>query len=574
VQSSTLSITAGKDSVVRSNPFTVVISDQPQNVYTVQIEDPSTSDVNPSLTVDQVGYLKDSSISVNDQMGRHVIGGQFKTDASGKRTVQFETTAETTDKTYTIRVNGSGVGDYDKVKIRVEKGSITFSASGDGSYYLGEEVKLTGTNTDSGEVWLFVTGPNLMGTDGVILKQLPIQTEAYHAGPSDKISVKTDGTWEYKWDTSRIGLDTGAYTIYATSVMTNGKSSSDREGAVKLSDSEYATVSVTLKQPFLSAIPSGAIVAKGDKIYIRGIAEGAPSCLQLYIFGPNKYVTESITVEDDGSYAKKLEIDSNWASNQYFVVIEHPMYNNVIDVDENYYDKNGHPVCSKNSAAYAYTALEIKNFSYAYDSDLQSSFVVEGINKLQGSNAANALTQMIDSANIDDIYTKLTFTVAEPWIKINNPGDQTIGSKFTITGATNLVADDQILIEIVSSSFNAVDKSSTSATSGVSQTTKIVAGEGGNGTWSVDVDTTNWKLDEYTIKAGGIEVDVTSTANFNLTVGSGAKTPTQSSHETSAVAPVAPKTSTPLETPATPGFGAFVALAGLGAVALLVLRRN
>ncbi|MBU3833410.1 MAG: PGF-CTERM sorting domain-containing protein, partial [Candidatus Methanocorpusculum faecipullorum] len=27
-------------------------------------------------------------------------------------------------------------------------------------------------------------------------------------------------------------------------------------------------------------------------------------------------------------------------------------------------------------------------------------------------------------------------------------------------------------------------------------------------------------------------------------------------------------------TPATPGFGAFVALAGLGAVALLVLRRN
>ncbi|WP_425438313.1 PGF-CTERM sorting domain-containing protein, partial [Methanocorpusculum petauri] len=27
-------------------------------------------------------------------------------------------------------------------------------------------------------------------------------------------------------------------------------------------------------------------------------------------------------------------------------------------------------------------------------------------------------------------------------------------------------------------------------------------------------------------------------------------------------------------TPSTPGFGAFIALAGLGAVALLVLRRN
>ena len=45
---------------------------------------------------------------------------------------------------------------------------------------------------------------------------------------------------------------------------------------------------------------------------------------------------------------------------------------------------------------------------------------------------------MIDDANVDDIYTKLTFTVAEPWIKIVNPGDKAMGSKFTITGTTNL----------------------------------------------------------------------------------------------------------------------------------------
>ena len=82
--------------------------------------------------------------------------------------------------------------------------------------------------------------------------------------------MKTDDTWEYKWDTSNSGLDTGSYTIYATSVLTNGKSSSaaetsvtnyatkDEKGkywAVKLSDSEYATVSVSLKQPFLSLRP-------------------------------------------------------------------------------------------------------------------------------------------------------------------------------------------------------------------------------------------------------------------------------------------------------------------------------
>lgn len=41
------------------------------------------------------------------------------------------------------------------------------------------------------------------------------------------------------------------------------------------------------------------------------------------------------------------------------------------------------------------------------------SFVVCGSNKLQGRAAADALTEMIDNANIDDIYAKLTFTVAE-----------------------------------------------------------------------------------------------------------------------------------------------------------------
>ncbi|HJK74951.1 MAG TPA: PGF-CTERM sorting domain-containing protein, partial [Methanocorpusculum sp.] len=322
-------------------------------------------------------------------------------------------------------------------------------------------------------------------TNGEVLKQLPIHVAAPGNSP---VSVKTDNTWEYKWDTSRCGLDTGAYTIYATS------SSADKSHLTK---TEYATVSVNLKQPFLSAVPSGTVVAKGDKIYIRGTAEGNPSTLALYIFGPNKYVKDSITVEDDGTYEKKLDIGSEWSSNQYFVVIEHPMYNGVIDVDQVYY--NGNTVVSTKEES-TYTTLEIKNFGNQTNVGLQASFIVEGTNKLQGSNAADALTKMIDSANIDDIYTKLTFTVAEPWIKIENPGDQGVDTKFTITGTTNLAVDDQILVEVVSSSFNAIDKTSTSSTSGISMTTKVVAGEGTDNVWSVEVDTTNWKLDEYTIK--------------------------------------------------------------------------
>ena len=561
MQSTSLSITAAQDSVIRSNPFTVTIqgdSNEQYNVYITNPEDNSAK--NPTVQQGQAGFQE--YITNADDI---TTGAVFKTDASGKRTIQFNTNADTEDKSYTIRVEETGENpDWDEVKVKVEKGAVTMSASGDGSYYIGEEITLSGTNSDSSEVFLFITGPNLI-TDGEVLKALPGHKAAYTA--TSPVAVKTDNTWEYKWDTSGCGLDTGAYTIYATSVLTNGKSSSASGGAAKLSDSEYATVSVNLKQPFLSAVPSGTVVAKGDKIYIRGTAEGDPSTLMLYIFGPNKYVRESITVEDDGTYEKKLDIGSDWSSNQYFVVIEHPMYNGVIDVDQVYY--KGNTVTDKANSTY--TTLEIKNFGNQTNVGLQASFIVEGINKLQGSNAADALTKMIDSANIDDIYTKLTFTVAEPWIKIENPGDQAVDSKFTISGTTNLAVDDQILVEVVSSSFNAVDKTSTSTTSGISMTTKVVAGEGTDNVWSVEVDTTNWKLDEYTIKASGIEVDVSTTTNFNVVEKTVTPTPTSTGATPTTTATA---TATATATPATPGFGAFVALAGLGAVALLVLRRN
>ena len=581
VQSTGLTLSAAKDSVIRSNPFTVTIQGDSQMVYFVYLDGASASDANPTLQLGQSGMVTtDAGPAVDDTVSLVGTGGNlaftygyFETDASGKRTVQYNTVAGTDDKTYTIKVYETGMkkadveaavevdihgNDYDSVKVKVEKGAVTISASGDGSYYIGDEITLSGTNTDSDTIYLFITGPNLL-TNGEDLKQLPGHVAA--AG-GNSVSVKTDNTWEYKWSTSGCGLDTGAYTIYATS------DSADKSSLTKV---EYATVSVNLKQPFLSAVPSGTVVAKGDKIYIRGTAEGDPSTLQMYIFGPNKFYQDTITVEDDGSYEKKVEIDSNWASNQYYVVIEHPMYNNKIDVYMSYADGTAYTDKDASGRSAQVLIWIPKDTANADFDAAQDSFTVWGTNKLQGSNAADALTKMIDNANIDDVYTKLTFTVAEPWIKIENPGDQAVDTKFTITGTTNLAVDDQILVEVVSSSFNAIDKTSTSTTSGVSMTTKVVAGEGTDNVWSVEVDTTNWKLDEYTIKASGIEVDVSTTTNFNLVEQIVTPTATATATGTATATATATATTAPTQ---TPGFGAFVALAGLGAVALLVLRRN
>ncbi len=49
----------------------------------------------------------------------------------------------------------------DQVDVKVEKGAVTIVAAGDQSYYLGEEVKFSGTNTESATTYLFIIGPNL-----------------------------------------------------------------------------------------------------------------------------------------------------------------------------------------------------------------------------------------------------------------------------------------------------------------------------------------------------------------------------------------------------------------------------
>ena len=241
VQSATLTITAAQDSVIRSNPFTVTISGEAETKYHVSIEGASDSDVNPQLQPGQIGL--EGAISTDG------TEADFKTDASGKRTIQYNTAADTTDKTYTIRVDATdNSGDHDTVKVKVEKGAVTISASGDGSYYIGSEITLSGTNTDSDTVYLFITGPNLDSNGEKLLDLTP----AVDGG--SPVSVKTDNTWEKTWETAKTGLDTGAYTIYATS---------NPVGKNSLSSTEYATVSVSLKQPFLSAVPSGTIIAKG-----------------------------------------------------------------------------------------------------------------------------------------------------------------------------------------------------------------------------------------------------------------------------------------------------------------------
>ena len=179
---------------------------------------------------------------------------------------------------------------------------------------------------------------------------------------------------------------------------------------------------------------------------------------------------------------------------------------------------------------------------------------------------------------------QLQFLVETPVITVTPIGDHNVGDKFTITGTTNLAVGDNVLFTVRSSSFQPTDKTQGAAFAGASGTVQVTQGTSGLNAVSFDVDASTFKPDEYLVTADSVGLPNTNqavgTALFNVLQASApTATTTPVGSMTSAAPTVMPTTAmpttvAPTKTPTQPGFGALVALIGLGAVALLVVRRH
>jgi PGF-CTERM protein len=573
-------IESNKDTVVRNNDFAVTITGRPNTGYALWVKGTS------SIATDTVPYIKANQNGVAlGGAGAYVFtgvaagptvagdisptvapaGGAYQAlvtlSSSGTRTVGFGTDDTTKDQSYTIRADIIPVPavfpyspTYDTVKVKVEKGGVTITASGDSSYYIGEEIVISGTNTDSSDTWLFITGPNLKSKGAPIFDPKDgVQTGTAAAGARTDdlpilgswapVSVETDDTWEYKWNTAGVNLDTGSYTIYAVTTPTN----KDDFGS---NDAIYKTATIRVKKPFVTATSSSLTVAKGDDLYIKGSAEGDPdNGIAVWTFGTNfvNYQTES--VEDDGSFEYKFTGTDTLAAGQYFVVVQHPMENGRFDLTP--------------------TAGNANVFNWVTGN---IEFNLDG---RQGSEAATALIDAMNSNFIDDTYYKLTFMVEEPWIVINAIGDKNVGDSFVITGTTNLAVGDQLIVETKSASFKLTDKTQASGFSGGSGTVTVTAGDkDGENVWELNVDTAAFIPDQYIVTVQAIEASLTGTQTFNVMKAEPTTKPTEPV-ETPVVTATPVKTAEPTpDTTATPGFGVLVALIGLGAVAALIVRKD
>ncbi|MCK9632177.1 MAG: DUF3821 domain-containing protein, partial [Methanoregula sp.] len=446
--SDTVKIEANKDSVVRSKAFSVTVTGKPSTDYYMWVKGTSAmtggyDDMPPQVVNNQADVNFDDAVLASQ--GTHTYGdyayengatktiwddvarnkttvnsynrtryyAYIKTSNSGTRTVEWTTNNWTKAQKYTIRVENLFGTAYksDEVDINVEKGAVTIVAAGDQSYYLGEEIKFSGTNTETYKTYLFMIAPNLP-EDGAMID--PADKDPRNAGSLDpgvatnvkadfkEVEVNGDNTWSWKWGTASFALDSGTYTVYAVSQPYNKKN---------LANAAYGTVSVILKKPFVSATASQSTVAKGDRIYISGTAQGDPSSVQIWIMGKNYAVLKSASVNSDASfkYEVKQEDTKTLSSGQYFVVVQHPMQNGEFDVALHALDTTPNP-------GYVYNKQLINSGDTTSTTTI---FKLLGQNSLQGSDAAEALAQGINDANVDDTYTKLQFLIEEPQINVD-----------------------------------------------------------------------------------------------------------------------------------------------------------
>nr|WP_319376857.1 MEMAR_RS02690 family S-layer glycoprotein [uncultured Methanoregula sp.] len=619
--SDTLKVEANKDSVVRSKPFSITITGKPNTLYHVWVKGTSTmagtyDNQPPYINANQDGVKFDqvwtstgplvyngtnSGISsggynyqnagstltrVWDDVAHGTLGetsantlgygsyvnANVTTSVSGTRTVEFLTNNWTKAQKYTIHVekwDSANQWKSDEVDVKVEKGAVTIVAAGDQSYYLGEEIKFSGTNTETYKTYLFLIGPNLP-TNGANIANTNPRANAVTDGVASTfqaVDVQGDNTWSWKWGTANYALDAGSYTIYAVSQPKNKEN---------LGSAAFGTVSIVIKKPFVSATASQSTVAQGDKVFITGIAEGQPpKGVQIWVLGKN-YPKEAADVKteavnSDGSFKYEITRTTTGGmyAGQYFVVVQHPMQNTIFDVvpTAGTGTDSGKTVVTNMQLGVAGTGTKV--------------FTLLGAGSLQGSDAAEALVQGINDPNVDDTYTKLQFIVETPKITIAPISDKHVGDKFTITATTNLAVDDDVLVQVVSSSFKPTQKSQSGEFSGAGQTIKVKKGDSGLNALSYDVDASAFKPDEYLVTMQGVLVTAASdSALFNVLEGSAPTAvptvvATTAAPVTTAAPTKAPTTvATPVPTTKSPGYGALIALIGLGAVAFIVVRRH
>lgn len=441
----TLSASAEPSTVRMGDSTTLTIRGKPYTYYTISIED--TMDGKPELPVT-------GNYDIYVSKYEAVVHPGW----SGTVEVKLEIPEVEGDYSRTTRMfypkvyETNNPSTYTNAKIVVEPGKsqdITLYdlKLSDSEYYcLGDTIPVEGTlgNAAGGEMdlYFYITGQNL-DSNGVKPSDPSVAVVDGDNSTFDSVHI-SEGQLEfsYKWDTSRTGLSSGTYTLFATLEPLGYESRGLAETEVK----DYLPIDLneaSINVKFPEEAPG--FFAQGDHIVSLWSARGSPNgssyygTIRYYILGSNfKYtgysefpllkIDSSASQEELGVLAEKNDFpgysglnllrgfSDNMSEGSFYVVYQHPMNNQLFDV------------------------LPVQGDDYS--GTITTIVTTDGksidISSMQTESALAGIKNAFESPYIDDTAVSQTFVIERPLVHIESIQNYEVGESIPVMGKTNL----------------------------------------------------------------------------------------------------------------------------------------
>jgi PGF-CTERM protein len=543
IGSATLAIEAKDDEVSQGDDIILAITGKSTQEYYLAIENVKDDDepkIIKTADVLEVG---------NGEGNTAATAAWIKTGADGIADIKIDT-SDADKRTYTIHVydtlGGVGapnaVGDYEepddvtgaakKAKVDVEVTDVTVDFDMDTKVVIGEKLVIMGavSSGDSVDILIDDEYQDTMDDDG------------------DNINVDENNEFEAEWDTEK--FMTGSYTI---KVYVNYDGAVHADTVDPDEDDDDGSITVRLIEQGLTASQPRKTIAEDDDYTIEGTATGVDD-VDYVLIGPKG--TRSGDLNDlkgglliDSTKVKDNEFEDDIAMDEG---LDTGVWVSLVLIpgrDGTY----GESVEGAGNLDNVFTAADFEG-------------------KDQSQIVAIIEASTTGEAGSDDKLIPFSFTVESGYVRFDPVASVGAGEPLNITGTTNREPDTTITISTLTGPMD-LD----------TVMTDVVWTDADEGTFDATMDTTDAKEGTYTLEADDGDGN---TDTVTVTIGAAAPTTAPTAAPTAAptTAPTAPPpVTTPAPTaaptpaaatptPEEPGFEAVFAIAGLLAVAYLVLR--
>ena len=563
IRSEDLAISAVDDEIGKGEAMVLAVNGNPSTYYYLIVtgikrvargEDTVTPEI---VDTDDVKALDTAGDAYpeNTEEGETNLAAWIETGSDGVADIKIDTTGAD-ERTYTIKVYeipaGTGVvvvpnpptvpeasatfntdadvdgvdTEDDEVKVKVEKAKVTFDLPA--SVIIGEEVTIKGSISAGDEVDIVIKDQEVVADDE---------------------DVDENNEFEVKWDTE--GYTTGSYTIEGyINCPINTRDHDDYDD-----EDDDGKTTIRLVEPGLTAEQPRKVIAEGDDYELKGTATGVDE-VDYILIGPKGWKTGATANIGGGILKSSSSVSDNEFSEEETMTdgLDTGMWIAMI-------------FAPGRDAEYEGTGQA------AGDLTLGRLGVVDGKNQDQ---IVAIIEDAMTLAGSDDLFVMMTFKVESAYVELNPVASVAAGEPLNVSGTTNREPDTSITISTFAGPMDLdvglADVTWPTASEGVFTAT-IDTTDAVPGTYTLEADDGDGNTDTETVNIGEAapptptpEVEVTPTPEVEVTPTPEVEEPTPT--------PRVEEEPTPTPTPEPPGFEAVFAIAGLLAVAYLVLRKR